>query len=50
MNIIGYSLRAKIVTTPKTTKPVSHSSSEDLKDTQIKLDKLIHLYAVNKHL
>lgn len=28
----------------------SDSSSEDLKDTQIKLDKLIHLYAVNKHL
>ena len=28
----------------------SDSSSEDLKDTQIKLDRLIHLYAVNKHL
>ena len=28
----------------------SDSSSEDSKDTQIKLDKLIHLYAVNKHL
>lgn len=28
----------------------SDSSSEDLKDTQVKLDQLIHLYAVNKHL